>query len=213
MDLTLAAISLTILIFSAILHEVAHGLLADRLGDPTASLAGRLTLNPIKHIDPFMSVILPFLLIVSGSPVIFGAAKPVPVDPFNLRDGKKDMALVALAGPLTNVVIAVFAALILRSLGFASNLPEGTYFLLFVLQLVVRLNLLLAIFNLLPIPPLDGSKIVAMFLPDREAASYLSIGTFGIFIIFFLLMFPIGGFSLGGFMFGLLNLAQQLLGV
>src|SRR3989338_1003057 len=100
-------ISLAILVFSAILHEVAHGFVADRFGDPTPRLSGRLTLNPKSHIDPFMSVLLPLVLLLSGSPVIFGAAKPVPIDPFNLRDGRKDVALVALAGPLTNIILAI----------------------------------------------------------------------------------------------------------
>ena len=214
MDLTFAVISLTILVFSAILHEIMHGFVAEKLGDPTARLAGRLTLNPIKHIDPFMSILLPLLLIISGSPVIFGAAKPVPVDPFNLKDGKKDMALVALAGPLTNLVLAITAALLIRVVNLtSSNLGDWIFIVLFILHLIVKLNLLLAIFNLLPIPPLDGSKIVAMFLPDRQAAIYLSISSIGIFIIFFLLYFPIGGFSLGEVLFNLLNFAEHLLGV
>ena len=105
--------SLPILLFSAILHEVAHGLVADRLGDPTPRLMGRLTLNPKSHIDPFMSIALPLLLMLSGSPLIFGAAKPVPVDPFNLKEGRKDVALVALAGPLTNVLLAIFSSFLL----------------------------------------------------------------------------------------------------
>ncbi len=214
MDLLSGGIILVILIFSAILHEIMHGFVAERLGDPTARLAGRLTLNPIKHIDPFMSILLPLLLIVSGSPVIFGAAKPVPVDPFNLRDGKKDMALVALAGPLTNLVLAITAALLIKVVNLtSSNLGDWIFIVLFILHLIVKLNLLLAIFNLLPIPPLDGSKIVAMFLPDRQAAIYLSISSIGIFIIFFLLYFPIGGFSLGEVLFNLLNFAEHILGV
>src|SRR3989338_9898375 len=97
MDIMSAIITLVILIFSAILHEIAHGFVAERLGDPTARLAGRLTLDPRKHIDPMMSIALPLILLISGSPIIIGAAKPVPVDPFNLRDGRKDMALVSLA--------------------------------------------------------------------------------------------------------------------
>src|SRR3989338_1611792 len=105
MDITFAITALGILLFSAILHEIAHGYVAERLGDPTARLAGRLTLDPRRHIDPMMSIALPLILLISGSPIIIGAAKPVPVDPFNLRDGRKDMALVSLAGPLTKVFI------------------------------------------------------------------------------------------------------------
>lgn len=212
MDLLSGGIVLLILIFSAILHEIMHGFVAEKLGDPTARLAGRLTLNPIKHIDPFMSILLPLLLIVSGSPVIFGAAKPVPVDPFNLKDGKKDMALVALAGPLTNLMIAIISAFIIKGI-FFFTVSDIFVYVAIILKLVIHINLLLAIFNLIPIPPLDGSKIVAMFLPDREAAMYLSISSIGILIIFFLIAFPIGGFSLGGFLFNLISFAEHLLGV
>lgn len=220
MDLILALASLIILAYSAILHEIAHGFVAEKLGDPTARLMGRLTLNPKSHIDPFMSIGLPLLLILSGSPVVFGAAKPVPVDPFNFRDGRKDLAIVSLAGPLTNALIAIIAAILIKILIFATPyfgasptltnivIPIYTF-----LILVVRLNLLLAIFNVIPIPPLDGSKVFALLLPDKEAATYMSIGTFGILVIFFLLMFPIGGFSLQNIMFNLLTFSQHLLGL
>lgn len=207
-------ISLIVLLFSAILHEVAHGFVADRLGDPTARLMGRLTLNPIKHIDPFMSILLPLLLFFSGSHIIFGGAKPVPVDPFNLKDGKKDMALVSLAGPLTNVLLAIFASLLLRSLAIIPI--QNSLFLIVtviegILRVAVEINLYLAIFNLLPIPPLDGSKIFALILPDREAAAYLSLGTVGILILFMLLSFPIGGFYLPNFINQLFQFAINLL--
>jgi Zn-dependent protease len=220
MDLILGLTSLVILIYSAILHEIAHGFVAERLGDPTARLMGRLTLNPKNHIDPFMSILVPLLLILSGSPIIFGAAKPVPIDPFNFREPKKDVALVSLAGPGTNFIIAIIGAILIKVLIFATPyfgaspaltsvvIPVYTF-----LVLVVRINLLLAIFNLIPIPPLDGSKVIALFLPDREAAIYLSIGTFGILIIFFLLAFPIGGLSLGSLMSSLLTFALHLLGI
>lgn len=200
MDFSNGIIVLVILIFSAILHEVAHGYVADKLGDPTARLLGRLTLNPQKHIDPMMSIALPLLLILSGSPVIFGAAKPVPIDPFNLKEGRKDVAIVSLAGPLTNLAIAVFAATIYRFLGLEPSILSS--FLL----IVVQINLLLAIFNLLPIPPLDGSKIFALLLPEKEANKYLSLGSIGFFVIFFLL---VSGY--GDFLFNLLHYAQRLL--
>ena len=208
MDLVTAAITLVILVYSAILHEIAHGVVAYRLGDPTAKLSGRLTLNPLPHIDPLMSIALPVILIISGSPVIFGAAKPVPVDPFNLRDGKKDLALVSLAGPLTNVLIALAAAGI-----YKIGHPFIPTFFLGVLFQVIALNILLAIFNLVPIPPLDGSKVVAQFLPDREAAMYLSLGSVGFLIIFLLLWTPIGGFSLNQFIYSLMSFALRLLGL
>lgn len=205
-------VSVLVLVFSAILHEVAHGYVADRLGDPTARLMGRLTLNPIKHIDPFLSIALPLILIVSGSPIIFGGAKPVPVDPYNLREGRKDLALVSLAGPMTNVCLAIIAALLLKAM-HVIPLSTASEFISFFLMTVVQYNVLLAIFNLLPIPPLDGSKIFSLILPDREAAAFLSLGQIGIFILFILLAFPIGGFSLEGIITNLYYLALRLLGV
>ena len=205
-------VSIIVLVFSAILHEVAHGYVADRLGDPTARLMGRLTLNPLKHLDPFLSVALPLILIFSGSPVIFGGAKPVPVDPYNLKEGRKDLALVSLAGPMTNVCLAIIAALLLKALGFVS-LGSADAFISFFLMTVVQYNVLLAIFNLLPIPPLDGSKIFSLILPDREAAAFLSLGQIGIFILFILLAFPIGGFSLETLISHLYLQALHLLGL
>ncbi|MCL5113828.1 MAG: site-2 protease family protein [Patescibacteria group bacterium] len=220
MNLFGGLILLTILLFSAILHEVAHGFVAERLGDPTARLAGRITLNPRKHIDLYMSILLPLLLIVSGSPVIFGAAKPVPIDTFNLKEGRKDIALVSLAGPLTNIIIAIIAAFLAKFVIFSShslapdaNLSAIFSIIFFLLIKIAQLNLLLAIFNLIPIPPLDGSKIFALILPEKEAAVYLSISSIGFLIIFFLLFFPIGGFSLGNLIFSLLTFSQKLLGI
>ncbi|MFH1187012.1 MAG: site-2 protease family protein [Candidatus Levyibacteriota bacterium] len=208
----LSALTIVIvLVFSAILHEIAHGYVAERLGDPTARLLGRLTLNPKNHIDPIMSIMLPLLLIFSGSPVIFGAAKPVPVDPFNLRDGRKDLALVSLAGPLTNILIAIITSFILK-LAFMFPIGIASILIPFLL-VIVQINLLLAIFNLLPIPPLDGSKIFALLLPEKEANAYLSLGSIGFMILFFLLIMPIGGFSLGQLIFGLLIFSQKLLGL
>jgi len=200
MDILGAIIALVILVFSAILHEIAHGYVAERFGDPTARLMGRLTLDPRKHIDPIMSIALPLLLLISGSPIIIGGAKPVPVDPFNLRDGRKDLALVSLAGPLTNVAIAVIFSLIFRIFPFE------------IFALVVHLNLLLAIFNLIPIPPLDGSKIFSLLLPEKMADAYMSQGTIGLILIFILLMSSAPA-SLGGLMFSLLDKAEKLLGI
>src|ERR1035437_1789578 len=217
MDLILTiVITLPILIYSAILHEIVHGLVAERLGDPTARLMGRITLNPIPHIDPVMSILLPLILSLSPTHIIIGGAKPVPVDPFNFREPKKDMALVSLAGPATNLVIAVIFALVCRFLFNGLSLDmilNGGNIVASILGTIVYINILLAIFNLIPIPPLDGSKVFALLLPDREAATYLSIGTFGILIIFFLLSFPVGGFSLGSFMGNLLNFCLHLLGL
>jgi Zn-dependent protease len=167
-----------VLLFSVILHEVAHGYIALRLGDPTARDAGRLTLNPIKHIDPFGTVLLPLLLYFAQSPVLFGWAKPVPVNSFLLRDPDKDMMLVAASGPLTNITLAVLFGLGLRYL--PAHSPP------LVVDLLVYscyINIILAFFNLLPIPPLDGSKLVAGFLPAKLKQSYLQLGRYSLFII------------------------------
>lgn len=204
-------IPLVIILFSAMLHEVMHGVAADRLGDPTARLAGRLTLNPIPHLDPIMSILLPALLVFSGSPIIFGAAKPVPINPRHFKDPKKDMALSALAGPLTNLALAILAAAIFKFL------PEGTESLWGdltpILYLIVLYNLMLTFINLIPIPPLDGSKVVASMLPSPLAVSYLAIERYGFFILIFLLFFPIGGFSLGQIINNLILFSINLLGI
>jgi len=199
-------IPIVILVASAILHEIMHGVVADRLGDPTARIMGRLTLNPIPHLDPIMSILLPTLLVLSGSPIIFGAAKPVPVNPIHFRDPKKDMALTALSGPLTNIALALVASQILRFLPLNPLIYT-------VLSSIVIYNLMLAIINLIPIPPLDGSKVLAAILPNEIARSYLAIEQFGIFILFFFLLFPIGGFSLGQLINNLILFSINLLGI
>ncbi len=208
-------IGLIILIFSAILHEIAHGYVADRLGDPTARLAGRLTLNPVKHIDLFWTILLPLFFFLSQSPILFGGAKPVPVDPFNLKEGRKDIALVSLAGPLTNILLALLASICLK-LFFPHSVIEASFataFFRMILITLVDYNLLLAIFNLLPIPPLDGSKIFSLLLPERQAAAYLSLGQFGVFILLILLMLPPGAFSLQHMIFAMFTFSRTLLGL
>lgn len=187
-----------VLIFSAILHEIAHGYVADKLGDPTAKIAGRLTLNPIPHLDPIMSVIVPFLLIASGSPIIFGGAKPVPVNPLMLKEGRKDVALVALSGPFTNLLLAIFGSVIFflffKQLGLytmATIAPDTAFQInpfAFFFATVVKYNLILGFLNLLPIPPLDGSKFFSIIFPERTAQQYLSLAPFGIFILFLVLL-------------------------
>lgn len=149
------------LIVSIVLHEVGHAYAANWLGDPTARLEGRLSVNPLVHIDPLMSVIVPALLIMSGSPLLFGAAKPVPYNPYNFRNQKWGEAIVAVAGPAVNILLAlIFAAIV--QFGLQMQLSEN--FLFLAAQFVVT-NLFLAFFNLVPIPPLDGSKILPRFLP------------------------------------------------
>lgn len=182
---------ITILIFSIILHEVAHGYAANALGDPTARLEGRLTLNPIPHIDPFGSVILPAILVLTGANILIGWAKPVPYNPYNLRGGKWAESFVAAAGPLTNIALAIFFGLLVRAAPLVS-LSEAAQGLLLS---GVYLNILLAIFNLVPLPPLDGSKVIEPLLPYPLSRYYRSARRFmegqGIFISFFLIYFLI----------------------
>src|SRR5450759_1374974 len=160
-------LGVVILIFSAIIHEIMHGYVADKLGDPTARQMGRLTLNPIPHIDPLMSIVVPLVLVVIGSPIIFGAAKPVPVNPHNFREPKKDFALVALAGPLTNFFIAAVAALLAH---FLFSMHDAV----FILSLIAFYNLILGFINLIPIPPLDGSRVFSWILPKEISLFYNS---------------------------------------
>lgn len=150
-----------VLIFSIILHEVAHGYVADRLGDPTARYQGRLTLNPLPHIDPMGSIVLPLLLIVSNSPFLFGWAKPVPYNPYNLKDPRHGEAKVAMAGSAVNLTLALIFGLLIRTLSDGAGNVE----ILSMFASIVLINLVLGIFNLVPIPPLDGSKILFNYLP------------------------------------------------
>lgn len=159
---------IVVLILSVIIHEMAHGYAANWLGDPTARLAGRLSPNPLVHIDPLMSVILPGLLVLSGSPILFGAAKPVPYNPYNLRDQKWGEAIVAAAGPLANLAIGVIFAILVR-LSDVLSLSES--FVTLSVQIII-LNIFLAFFNLVPIPPLDGSKILPRLLPYTLRMKY-----------------------------------------
>ncbi|MDP4007355.1 MAG: site-2 protease family protein [bacterium] len=181
-----------ILIFSVVLHEVSHGIVANALGDPTAKQAGRLTLNPIPHLDPIGSILLPgFLILMSqlgGGGIIFGWAKPVPVNPLNFRDKKYGSALVSLAGPGSNLSIALIFGLVLRFLPLTEFSPA----LVTIFSYIVILNILLAVFNLLPIPPLDGSHILFTFLPRRFAALKIILSQFGLFILLFIIFFFFG---------------------
>ena len=152
--------SVIVLIMSATIHEYMHGFVANQLGDPTAKNAGRLTLNPIKHLDLFGSILIPLTLLVSGSHFLFGWAKPVPYNPNNLSDRKYGDAKVAVAGPLANLFMAVVFSIVFRFL------DPSTIFAYLVSEIVI-INLILMIFNLVPIPPLDGSKILSVFLPSN----------------------------------------------
>ena len=177
---------------AVILHEIAHGYVAFQLGDSTAARAGRLTLNPLPHIDPIGTVALPALLIALHSPFLFGYARPVPVNFANLRSPKRDMVLVAAAGPLTNLVLATGSALLFRSL-LHLELPSDAAWsgpllgALTPLALMARnsvvVNVVLAVFNLLPILPLDGGRVLAGLLPLRQAAAFSQLEPYGMMIV------------------------------
>ena len=193
----MAAISLPSLIIAFLLaitiHEAAHAWMADRLGDPTARLMGRLTLNPLAHIDLYGTVLFPLMLILLRFPIIFGWAKPVRYDPYNLANPRRDSALISLAGPLSNLALATTAALILRII--LAPFSPLLFFSSF-LSYLILINVALAIFNLLPIHPLDGGKILMGLLPQKEAyEADVFLRRYGIFILLFLI-FPIfGGMS------------------
>lgn len=175
-----------ILIASLSFHEAAHAWAADRLGDPTARILGRLTLNPLSHIDWIGTVLFPLVGMLSGLPLI-GWAKPVPVDTRNLAAPRRDFALVALAGPVSNLVLAVGAGLLLKSLG--GLVPEeGTTIVTRALALAVFLNVLLAVFNLLPVPPLDGGNVLAGIVPESAARLIDQMRPYGFFLLYALLL-------------------------
>ena len=178
-------IILTIVLVSVILHELMHGVVAYFLGDKTAKYAGRLTLNPIKHIDPFMSIIVPVLLYMMNAPV-FGGAKPVPVDSRNLKWGEWGMALVAIAGPLTNLVLAFVAFLI----GHFTGLLYGSAgeLLMFIVSEFVIVNIGFTIFNIIPIPPLDGSRLLYAISPDGVRPYLAAMEKYGVIIIYILIL-------------------------
>ena len=178
-------LGIAVLIFSVICHEVAHGLVAERLGDPTARIAGRLTLNPVPHIDLFGSVLLPAICLISGTGILFGWAKPVPVDARFLPDPRKDLAKVALAGPATNIALAVAFAALFR-IGLATGLSPAPAMALFATG--VTINVVLAVFNLLPIPPLDGAKVLAGVVGGDFARQLYALERYGILIIAALLL-------------------------
>lgn len=174
---------IAILILSVIVHEVSHGWAANFLGDPTARLAGRLSLNPLPHIDPIGSVVVPLLLFFTNAGIMLGWAKPVPVNPYNLR-GKYGEAIVAAAGPLSNIFLAIIFGLLIR--GAAGILPSS---FLHIAISVVIINIVLAIFNLVPIPPLDGSKILFSFLPYHLEQIKESLERYGFFIVLIFIVF------------------------
>ena len=188
-----------------------HGFVALKFGDTTAQRAGRLTLNPIPHIDPFGTILLPAILIFSGSPILFGWAKPVPVNPLNFSNLRKGELLVSAAGILANFGLAIVAAIIYHVL---NALPQTFPALLGgLLQFMVMINLILGVFNLLPIPPLDGSKVLLSQLPYNLAKQYEKLEQYGILILIILLLIPFGGQSILHAVLGFfVRIFSQLLG-
>jgi len=195
------------LLFAMVLHEYAHGWVANRCGDPTAKLQGRLTLNPLAHIDPFGTVILPLLCLVMPGGFVLGWAKPVPIDPRCMRQPRRDMALVAAAGPAMNLALAIGSALLFALLlsidsAIGSSLsksedtpPPDTWHTMFLLPIAVMavysvlINVLLMLFNLLPIPPLDGGRILTSLLPHTAAMALMRVERYGMFILVGLIIF------------------------
>ncbi len=173
-------------LFAITVHEVAHGWVASKLGDHSAKMMGRLTLNPIKHIDPIGTILMPAVLYLTGSPFLFGWAKPVPINPNALRNPKHDMSWVALAGPMSNFMMA---GLWLASIFIAFEIKSQ--FLIDMAQVGISINLVLGVLNLLPLPPLDGSRVVSSLLPNKLAYEYNKLESYGLFILLGLLFLGI----------------------
>jgi Zn-dependent protease len=185
-------------LIAVVFHEVSHGWVAYRLGDPTARQLGRLTLNPIAHVDLFGTILVPLMLIIAHSPFVFGYAKPVPVNFNNLRNPKRDMIWVAVAGPVTNLILAAACTLIWRALLPMTGAQGGSYSLsslvdffapvVLMAQSGILINVTLAVFNMLPLPPLDGGRVLVGLLPDPLASLVARIEPFGFIILIVLLM-------------------------
>ena len=176
------------LLFAITLHEAAHGWIASKLGDHTARMMGRVTLDPTKHIDPIGTIAIPLVLLLSSSGFIFGWAKPVPINFNALRNGKNGMIWVALAGPMANIVMAVcwlFVMIIAINMNIAVLIEMG--------RIGILVNCVLAVFNLLPIPPLDGSRVISALLPNRLAYQYNQLEQYGLYILLGLMF--LGGFN------------------
>ena len=199
-------------LFAVVLHEVAHGWVANRLGDPTAARLGRLTLNPISHVDIYGTILIPLFLLVVGAPFIFGYAKPVPVNFHNLRNPKRDMIWVAAAGPVTNIILAVASGYMFKAVyGLENLLPDSVQSpLAMMADFSVRMNVMLAAFNLLPLPPLDGGRVLVGMAPQPLSSIVARIEPFGFIILLVLLVTHTLDFFLEPFVYFVLRLVQGL---
>jgi len=199
--------SLVVFLFSVIIHELAHGSVAYSLGDPTAKYEGRLTLNPLKHLDPFGSILLPLILFIFNSPFLFGWAKPVPINPYNFRDQKYGELKVSIVGPASNILLAIVFGLMLRFLPQSLTLMGNGSLsgIGIALTFIVYINIWLAIFNLIPVPPLDGSWILFSFLPAKMKYVEIFLKQYGIMILVLLILFG------GNIWFNITNIIFQLI--
>lgn len=203
-------------ILAITVHEAAHGYMANRLGDSTARMLGRLTLNPIRHVDPVGTVLVPALLVFTGSSFLFGWAKPVPVNTRNLSNPRRDMGLVAVAGPASNLIMAIGWAIVLRLvIGPLAGLPWVAVPLAYMAQAGVLINLVLMTLNLIPVPPLDGGRVAVAVLPANAARILAALEPFGLFIVLGLLVTGLLGAVMspvislfGNLIFGLLGLGR-----
>jgi len=194
LDIQKIVVSVLPILIAITFHEVAHGFVANKLGDPTAKFTGRLTLNPIVHIDLVGTIIMPVLLFVfTNGQFVFGYAKPVPINPMNFKDPKKDMAISAAAGPVSNILLAVVSQLILKIIMLFGLHPAGAGSavlipLAMMFEYSILINIVLAVINLIPIPPLDGGRVLIGFLPHKQAVSYSRIEPYGFVIVIILLI-------------------------
>ncbi len=178
---------LVVLFFSIVIHEVAHGAMALKCGDDTALHMGRITLNPAAHIDPVGTILVPVLLVILPTRFVFGWAKPVPVNPYNFYDIRKGTILVGISGAASNFALAFILALFVRILNIAGAASGAGFTVVSLLAAGVTVNIILGLFNLVPIPPLDGSRVVSALLPYEAAQRYESVGPYGLLILFLLL--------------------------
>ncbi len=188
MNIGMIGIQVVALFMALTFHEFAHGWVARKMGDRTAELQGRLTLNPLAHIDPFGTILVPLVLIFMHSPVVFGWAKPVPINPGNFRDPRKGMMWSALGGPLINLCLAAVFAVLFKAMLLDGILIKPVMIFLIV---AVQLNVFLAVFNLIPIPPLDGGRVLVGLLPAEQAYTYSKIEPYGFMIVLGLMYFNI----------------------